>query len=203
MAHAPEPFVLIDGFAGAATADAILRYAIAHEPDFETAKVALGQVSLVDESRRVALVNHRIEPLLPSIEPVIRRAVDEAVPPLGLVHVAPYVLEFELGWCGDGGVFRKHSDTLDRFPAANQRVITVVHYVCAKPKPFSGGQLRIYGLGTRAGALLAEVEPDHDRAVLFPAWLPHEVLPVRCESGTFADGRFAMSCWVRRTSGRE
>ena len=47
-----------------------------------------------------------------------------------------------------------------------------------------------------------EIEPRFDRAVFFPSWFPHEVLPVHCGSGAFADGRFAISCWVRKNLGR-
>lgn len=202
MAQAPDPLMVVDGFA-AGTAEVILRYAIGHEADFRPAKVALGPVALVDETRRVARVNRAVGPLLPLIEPLVTSAVDKAVPMLGLVNVAPYLLELELGWCGDGGFFKRHSDALDRFPAASQRVMTVVHYVCTTPKAFTGGRLRLYGLGAQAGICIAEVEPAHDRAVFFPSWLPHEVLPVRCEGGAFADGRFAISCWVRRNAGKE
>jgi Rps23 Pro-64 3,4-dihydroxylase Tpa1-like proline 4-hydroxylase len=139
---------------------------------------------------------------MPLIEPAIRNAVDEAIPKLGLVNVESYSLEPELTWCGDGGFFKTHVDTLYRDRSANQRVMTVVYYFYKEPKAFTGGQLRLYGLGADANSpSRQEIEPQLDRAVLFPAWFPHEVLRVHCSSAAFADGRFAISCWVRKSFG--
>ena len=76
--------------------------------------------------------------------------------------------------------------------------MTMVYYFYRKPKAFTGGQLRLYGLGAHATNCISEIEPRFDRAVFFPSWFPHEVLPVHCNSGAFSDGRFAISCWVRK-----
>jgi Rps23 Pro-64 3,4-dihydroxylase Tpa1-like proline 4-hydroxylase len=46
-----------------------------------------------------------------------------------------------------------------------------------------------------ADAPFHDVEPLHNSLVVFPAWLPHEVLKVSCPSGRFADSRFAINCW--------
>ncbi len=39
-------------------------------------------------------------------------------------------------------------------------------------------------------------EPDHNSALFFARDLLHEVLPVTCESGAFADSRFAVNVWI-------
>ena len=75
----------------------------------------------------------------------------------------------------------------------------MVYYFHKEPKAFTGGQLRLYGLAGADSPDYEEIEPRLDRAVFFPSWFPHEVLPVRCSSDAFADGRFAMSCWVCKT----
>jgi Rps23 Pro-64 3,4-dihydroxylase Tpa1-like proline 4-hydroxylase len=138
---------------------------------------------------------------MPLIEPTVRKAVDDAIPRLGLVNVDSYLLEPELTWSGDGAFFKMHADTLHRDRLANQRVMTVVYYFHKEPKAFTGGQLCIYGLQADANSSPQhEIEPRSDRAVFFPAWFPHEVLPVQCSSAAFADGRFAITCWVRRNS---
>ena len=203
MSAYPAPVIIVDDFIGRAWAAQLVQYAIAHESDFLPSKVAVGHGGIIDESRRVSKVNRDIDPILPLIEPAIRKAVDEALPGLGLVNVDSYLLELELSWCGDGGFFKMHADTLYRDRLANQRVMTVVYYFYKEPKAFTGGQLRLYSLGADATASPPqEVEPRFDRAVFFPSWFPHEVLPVHCSSNTFADGRFAITCWVRRTSVR-
>ena len=199
----PAPVIIVDDFVGGAGAEQLFQYAIAHESGFQPSKVALGHGGIIDESRRVSKVNSDIDPVMPLIEPAIRKAVDDAIPKLGLVNVESYLLEPELTWCGDGGFFKMHTDTLYRDRLANQRVMTVVYYFYKEPKAFTGGQLRLYGLGADAnGGIQQEIEPRFDRAVFFPSWFPHEVLPVHCSSGAFADGRFAISCWVRKNLGR-
>lgn len=195
----PTPVIVVDDFVGRAVAEQLVQYAIAHESGFRQSKVTLGHVSIVDESRRVSRVNSDIYPVMPLIEPAIRKAVDEAIPKLGLINVDSYFLEPELSWCGDGGFFRMHADSLSRDRLAIQRVMTMVYYFHKEPKAFTGGQLLLYALGADANSSPQhEIEPQFDRAVFFPAWFPHEVLPVHSSSPAFSDGRFAITCWVRR-----
>lgn len=203
MLEYPAPVIIVDDFVGKAAAEQLLQYAIDQESAFRPSKVARGNLGIIDESRRVSKVNSYLDPVMPLIEPAIRKAVDEAIPRLGLVNVDSYLLEPELGWCGDGGFFRLHADTLQRDRFKNQRVMTVVYYFYKEPKTFTGGQLRLYGLGADENSgTYQEIEPQCDRAVFFPAWFPHEVLPVHCSSAAFEDGRFAISCWVRKNSDR-
>jgi len=203
MSAYPAPVIIVDDFAGRVVAEQLFQYAVAHESGFSQSKVALGHMGIIDESRRVSRVNSDVDPVMPLIEPAIRKAVDDAIPKLGLVNVDSYFLEPELGWCGDGGFFKVHSDSLYRDRFANQRVMTMVYYFYRQPKAFTGGQLCLYSLGSAPDdGTRHEIEPQFDRAVFFPSWYPHEVLPVHCSSPAFADGRFAISCWVRRNSAR-
>lgn len=190
----PAPVLIVENFAGGAAAADLLQYAIAHEPDFQEAKVALGHEGRVDESLRISKVNSSIDSVMPLFEAVIRKTVDVALPTLGLVNVDSYFLESQLTWCGDGGFFGRHSDTLSGRP--NPRVLTMVYYFHREPKAFAGGQLRLHELGASGG--YQEIEPRLDRAVFFPSWFPHEVRPVQCNSSAFPDGRFAMSCWAHK-----
>lgn len=194
------PVVIVDDFLGGATAERLLRYAIAKQSGFQASKVALRHEGIFDASRRVSLVSNDVDAVMPWIEPVIRKAVSDAIPRLGLVNVDSYLLEPELAWSGDGGFFKMHTDTL-RYRASH-RVMTMVYYFHKQPKAFSGGQLRLYGLGAQADRdACQEIEPRSDRAVFFPSWFPHEVRTVRCNTGAFADGRFAITCWVHKTHG--
>ena len=202
MSGYQAPVIIVDDFIGRASAEQLFQYAIAHESGFRPSTVAFGHRDVVDESRRLSKVNQDIDSAMPLIEPAIREAVDEAIPKLGLVNVDSYLLEPELAWCGDGGFFKMHTDTLYRDRLANQRVMTVTYYFHKEPKAFTGGQLRLYGLGADANSQVQqEIEPRFDRAVFFPSWFPHEVSPVHCSSAAFADGRFAISCWVRKNLG--
>lgn len=197
----PAPVILVDDFLGTTGAEQILQYAVTHESGFLPSKVALGYAGIIDESRRISKVNLNVDPVMPLIEPAIRNTVEQAIPRLGLVNVESYSLEPELAWCGDGSFFKMHTDTLYRDRLANPRVMTVVYYFHKQPKAFTGGQLHLYPLGAEPNdSSRQEIEPRFDRAVFFPAWFPHEVSQVQSHSDAFEDGRFALSCWVRRTS---
>src|ERR1043166_4165103 len=112
MLNCPAPVMIVEGFAGEAAADQLLQYAVAHESGFRPSKVALRHEGLIDESRRVSMVNSDVHPVMHLIDPLIRKAMEEAIPRLGLVNVESYHLEPELTWSGDGGFFKMHVDTL-------------------------------------------------------------------------------------------
>ncbi|HEX3525647.1 MAG TPA: hypothetical protein VH988_01145 [Thermoanaerobaculia bacterium] len=112
MSEHPVPVVIVEDFVGGAVADQVLQYAIAHESGFSPSKVALSDEGIIDESRRVSKANSEIAPVMPLIEPAIRKAVEDAIPKLGLVNVDSYLLEPELTWSGDGAFFKTHTDTL-------------------------------------------------------------------------------------------
>ena len=61
----------------------------------------------------------------------------------------------------------------------------------------SGGALRLYAFGP-GGDRYEDVVPEHDSLIVFPSWAAHEVLPIACPSGRFADSRFALNCWFLR-----
>lgn len=196
----PAPVRVVDGLLGEATAERLLGWVLDQERAFRPSKIAMGYDAFVDASRRVSLVLSDLSRIMPLFEPAARRVLDDAIPRLGLIGVESYFLESELGWSGDGAFFKLHADTLAQ--RASPRLLTMVYYLHTRPKAFSGGQLRVHGLGAGEDSrLYQEFEPQVDRAVLFPSWFPHEVCPVVCENGDFASGRFAINCWLHRSPG--
>ena len=122
----------------------------------------------------------------------------------------PSSLEFELNAYGDGGFFGRHIDIStgrDRVPLGakpgEDRVITAVYYFHAEPKGFTGGALRLFRFGSDGGANgdSAAYEPLQNSILAFPSWASHDVEPVSCASGRFADYRFALNCWFCRELG--
>ena len=61
------------------------------------------------------------------------------------------------------------------------------------PKGFSGGDLRI---GSLTSDEVVDIEPEHNKLVIFPSFVPHEVLRIDRPSGRFADSRFAVNLWL-------
>jgi SM-20-related protein len=96
----------------------------------------------------------------------------------------------------EGDYFRVHND--NGHPALAHRRLTFVFFLHRVPKPFQGGELAIYA-GTDHHALrrrvLAAIQPVHNRLVIFPAALLHEMRVVSVPSRHFADSRFAVVGW--------
>jgi Rps23 Pro-64 3,4-dihydroxylase Tpa1-like proline 4-hydroxylase len=105
-------------------------------------------------------------------------------------------LEVEMIAHGDGGFYGRHVDLNPHREAETIRALSGVYYFHTRPRAFTGGELRLYPSATGATDTFIDVEPAHNSFAVFPSWLTHEVMPVRCPSGRFADSRFSVNCWV-------
>jgi SM-20-related protein len=120
--------------------------------------------------------------------------------------VAPFPVadvEAQMTAHNDGNYFKLHNDSGS--PDTATRVLTYVYYFHNEPKAYSGGELRLYHSRIENGAyqsgeLAAEIVPKSNSVLFFPSYCNHEVLPVRCPSQRFADGRFTINGWIRRAA---
>ena len=145
-------------------------------------------------SRDLAEFGEALKVRIAKMIPALRR--DLGMSDFLLDHV-----ELELAAHGHGGHFHDHVDTVHEKGAG--RIMTAVYYFFAEPRRFSGGELRLYGWwrGDAEGAHPPPhlyITPQHDSLLIFPSWAYHEVMPVNCPSGDFADSRFSINCWVWR-----
>ena len=104
--------------------------------------------------------------------------------------------EAQITATNDGDFFGLHADNSE--PPYLQRELSFVYYFHAEPKPFTGGQLRLYRPQTDDRARFETVVPEQNTMVLFPSSLLHKVLPVKCPSRAFADSRFTLNGWLHR-----
>ena len=100
-----------------------------------------------------------------------------------------------------GDFFCCHSD--NGAEAVATREITFVYFFHLEPKQFSGGELRIYDSRRENDnyvptANYRTIVPEQNQLVLFASGLSHEITPVNCPSGQFADSRFTVNGWVHR-----
>ena len=129
----------------------------------------------------------------------------------GCTGPPPTSLQLELAAHGDGAFFAPHLDIpvgSERQPLGasegEDRIISAVYYFYSEPKGFTGGELRLLPLGPLPEGAQPEptghtdIEPVRNSLVAFASWFPHEVRPIRCPSGRFADFRFALNCWYCR-----
>jgi Rps23 Pro-64 3,4-dihydroxylase Tpa1-like proline 4-hydroxylase len=193
------PYYIVQDFLGNDLIERLLAYAQARETEFVPTSVG-NTVGRIDPEIRVSRVLWDFGILRDELDARFRAAMPQAIANLRL---APFDLarcEIELVAHGDGAFYQRHIDTATGMPdAKTQRALTCVLYFHALPKSYSGGQLRLYSFSLpEAEGSFVDIQPERDQLVLFPAWAPHEVLPVSCPSGAFAHSRFAINCWYRR-----
>ncbi|MFI5642238.1 2OG-Fe(II) oxygenase [Streptomyces goshikiensis] len=106
----------------------------------------------------------------------------------------------------DGDFYGPHQDCTDAFQPG--RMLTFVYYLNQTPRPFQGGDLRVYdislpvtseGKASWEGRTWRDYEPQHDSIVFFRPSAWHEVRPVSCPSKRHEESRFAINGWMTRT----
>ncbi|HEY0301440.1 MAG TPA: 2OG-Fe(II) oxygenase [Rhizomicrobium sp.] len=182
-------------------------------PDFLPSNVVAGLFDLVARKERAFVpsrvgrvgegaidVTTRISTILPDIGS-FATTIGERVAPLAAgtaeqLGIAPFKLmrvQIEVAAHGDGAFYARHSDVQRPDPMTGTvRMLSGVYYFFARPKAFSGGELRLYGANETS---FVDVEPVHNACVFFAPQTTHEVMPVSCPSGRFADSRFAVNLW--------
>ncbi len=130
--------------------------------------------------------------------PLFTPLISDLCAELGTASFEPTHIELELVRHNDGDFYRRHIDTatakIEPTIVAGQRMLSMVYYYHAEPKRYEGGALRL--LPIKPGPAFVDVLPGQNRLVAFPSWVPHEVMPISCPSGRFADSRFAINCWA-------
>jgi hypothetical protein len=90
---------------------------------------------------------------------------------------------------GDQDFYRKHQDT--RRDHITYRLVTIVYYVQRNDAQFTGGSLVLW-----EGEDSLRIEPKHNRAVVFPSFVFHEVESVHMESQEWECARFSLNYWI-------
>jgi Rps23 Pro-64 3,4-dihydroxylase Tpa1-like proline 4-hydroxylase len=108
-------------------------------------------------------------------------------------------VELQLVAHRQGSFFRPHIDTFtqaNREGQKSDRVLTLVYYLHAQPRRFTGGEIALFPFGP--GEPLA-IDPADNRLLAFPSFALHEVRPIATpEDDRFTDARFAVNCWLHR-----
>ncbi len=191
------PYRIVPNFLGNDLIERLLAHAQTRESEF--VQTEIGNVAgNVDPEIRVSRALRDLGSLRDQLDARFRAVMSQAVVDLRLTPFELARCEIELVAHGDGAFYKSHIDTMTTMPdAKTQRALTGVLYFHVLPKGFSGGQLRLYSFA-ESGEHFVDIEPERDQLVLFPAWAPHEVMPISCPSGEFAQSRFAINCWYRR-----
>lgn len=194
---------ILDGFLGDGPAADLLAGALAREGDFMRAEVTSDdEHRAIDLDARRSWVLRGGAGLLAPFEGRVRAIADTLLGVIGMGPLDGLILESSLCVHRDGDYFHRHIDLFAaarRRHATHDRIATLVWYLNARPKGFTGGELVLHPL--LGDAPPTPIVPEHDRLVIFPAYLPHEVTEVTVPNDRFADARFSINCWLSRPRG--
>jgi Rps23 Pro-64 3,4-dihydroxylase Tpa1-like proline 4-hydroxylase len=90
---------------------------------------------------------------------------------------------------GDDQLYHRHQDT--RWDHITYRLVTMVYYVNREPEKFSGGELVLWHDSEQV-----KIQAKHNRAVVFPSFLMHQVETVQMKSNEWDDARFSINYWM-------
>jgi Rps23 Pro-64 3,4-dihydroxylase Tpa1-like proline 4-hydroxylase len=189
------PFGVRNDALPAQTVAALLDYVRDNEARFAPATVRSGSERAVNTAVRVSSLLRDLGPFRSGFEDLLRPLADDFARAFGMPPFAVSRFEFELAAHNEGAFFMRHIDTMWDAATRSGRILSGVYYFHESPKGFAGGELRLH-TGLAGAAPFTDVAPVHNSLVVFPSWLAHEVLPVRCPSGRFMDSRFAVNCWL-------
>ncbi|HXQ14253.1 MAG TPA: 2OG-Fe(II) oxygenase [Caulobacteraceae bacterium] len=190
------PYHVVPNFLEPDRLAALLDFAARHEAEFEpTGVVGRTRPGPDPNIRRSTGLRQ-----LGEFRPLLRaRLLDLAPALIAELRLSPFEVskvELELVAHGDGAYYKRHIDTATARDEAHMRVLSGVYYFHREPCAFSGGALRLYAIGDNAR--FVDIEPVCNTLLVFPAWAPHEVMPVSVPSRRFADSRFAVNCWLKQ-----
>jgi len=97
--------------------------------------------------------------------------------------------DFVVSRYGTGNFYSKHRDT--GVTKIRHPIVTLVYYVNREQGLFSGGALRLWNDDESIS-----FQPKHNRVVVFPSSLIHEVESVTSSSDRWEDGRFSINLWT-------
>jgi Rps23 Pro-64 3,4-dihydroxylase Tpa1-like proline 4-hydroxylase len=197
----PDQCVVLDEFLTPAELNALMQYALERETQFQISEVLSPGVigGAIDYEQR----RSRILMDLGGHDKVITDRLLTHLPRVlqkwGRDPFPISRIEAQTTASNHGDFFRCHSD--NGMPEVASREITFVYFFHREPKQFSGGELRIFDSendGSLSTSNYRTIVPEQNQLVLFASGLSHEITPVECPSGTFADSRFTINGWLHK-----
>lgn len=188
----------IDGVLGPEAVSELLSVVIKDERLFDPAEVVQDGPAVVDERARLSHMHPDATAAIGMHAGALQAIAEEAAPSVGVRLHQTARAELQLVAHADGAHFSRHIDTFTERSAEAQkttRLLSAIYYFHVEPRGFEGGELRVFAV---QGDAYVDVVPSCDKLVLFPSFLPHEVLPVSVPSGAFRASRFAINLWLHQ-----
>jgi SM-20-related protein len=199
----PARCVVLDEFLAPQELNNLMDFALEHEADFQTSEVVSpgvegGLVNYEHRRSRVLMDLGRYQDLIVNR---IKTVLSQVLAKLEMEEFSIAEVEAQMTASNDGDFFHFHSDNSNE--RVSSRYLTFVYFFHREPPGFAGGELRIHDARLEEGRYVSEgsyqtIVPRQNQIVFFPCELMHEITPVKCPSGLFADSRFTLNGWLRR-----
>jgi Rps23 Pro-64 3,4-dihydroxylase Tpa1-like proline 4-hydroxylase len=193
----PSYFAQVENFLTPAQVQSLMKYVLEREAKFEPTSNSANDPNY----RRSSFL-----PFFPEFSELIVNRIRDMMPYiityLGLPSFTVGDIESQLTAHNDGNYYKIHND--NGSPDSATRELTYVYYFNRQPKSFTGGELLIYDSKIEnnfyvGASSYQTVQPLHNSIVFFLSRYMHEVLTVKCPSQHFANSRFTINGWVRRS----
>jgi hypothetical protein len=201
--YVPAQCVVLDEFLTWTELNTLRQYVLERESQFEISEVLSPGVhgSAVDYETRRSRVLMNLGGHERMITDRVLNCLPRVLQKWGRDPLPISRIEAQATASNHGDFFHCHSDNGSEAVAA--REITFVYFFHREPKQFSGGELRIYDSRRENDnyvptANYRTIVPEQNQLVLFASGLSHEITPVDCPSGQFADSRFTVNGWIHK-----
>ncbi|MGY2753430.1 Rps23 Pro-64 3,4-dihydroxylase Tpa1-like proline 4-hydroxylase [Thermostichus sp. MS-CIW-21] len=199
----PCKYIKLDNFLPQEINQAILQHAITHQDKFVPSR-SYSKNNTEAESlkfrRSLRLDFAHFQEYGALLREKIAAVAPQIFAELGIENFDIQIFEMEMIASYDSCYFVPHID--NSYLQTAFRQVSCVYYFHKEPKPYRGGELRIYDTQRRKphppilyGAY-DEVIPTNNSIVFFLSSCLHEILPVFSHSQAFADSRFTVNTWL-------
>lgn len=206
--HEQAPYLkaqclVLDEFLSPQELEQLTCYTLEHEKDFRSSEVVspVAEEGIVNYEHRRSMVLMDPGPYQDLMLERIKTVLPKVLEKLDMEPFRIAGVETQITASNDGDFFRFHNDNGNEKVAS--RYLTFVYFFHREPRQFEGGELRIHDARLEGEHYCSEgsyeaVSPRQNQIVFFPCDLLHEITPVICSSGQFADSRFTLNGWLRR-----
>jgi Rps23 Pro-64 3,4-dihydroxylase Tpa1-like proline 4-hydroxylase len=196
----PAQCVVFEEFLAPAELEALTRYTLEHETEFQVSEVLSPGLKggMVDHEHRRSRVLSEPGDEAKALVDRVKACLPRVLPKLGRTAFPLKRTEVQITASNHGDFFRWHCDNAQEEIAS--REITFVYFFHREPKRFHGGELRIYDSLPHNGTYVPTknyraIVPRQNQIVFFLSSLAHEITPVECPSEDFGDSRFTVNGW--------
>lgn len=153
--------------------------------------------------RKSKVVYHLDNDIITLFESKIRDVYRNVLPELDMSDFDISKIEMQMTSSNNGDFFKVHPDAdykRGRGDVKNRK-LTFVYYYFSEPKPFTGGNLKIYEFKDEERTIHNDgkyetIVPENNMLIFFESDYWHEVEEVKCEP-LFENSRFTINSWLQ------